>query len=274
VHKFRSRRVDAEDHAPAFDVAAEPPEFREKYDQSIASEGHKLGVVVARPWYGLLVSKRRPAGGYLSAYVQQRFQISMALSGAATVEGRFNGLLDRGGVKSGTIWTMPPGYSVGYSQFGEGEFEALHLYPDLDKLFHQDMDAGIAEHLPALLGFDDPLIEQIGRAIAAEMETETSAGTLLVEHLSRLLAARLVHTHGSALSAEAVTQTRHGLDDRRLSRAYEYMAENLDRALTMEDIVAVVHLSPFHFARTFRHATGLTLQQHVSNQRLRLARFC
>ena len=34
----------------------------------------------------------------------------------------------------------------------------------------------------------------------------------------------------------------------------------------------MVHLSPFHFARAFRRATGLTLQQHVSNQRLRLAK--
>jgi AraC family transcriptional regulator len=53
----------------------------------------------------------------------------------------------------------------------------------------------------------DPLLEQIGRAILAEMRTETAAGSLLVESLCSSLSARLLQSHSTVPRTEITLST-------------------------------------------------------------------
>jgi len=43
----------------------------------------------------------------------------------------------------------------------------------------------------------------------------------------------------------------------RLRRVTQYMQENLQRELRLAELGALVHMSPFHFARLFRQSTGM-----------------
>jgi AraC family transcriptional regulator len=47
--------------------------------------------------------------------------------------------------------------------------------------------------------------------------------------------------------------------------------ENLDTSPTLEQMAAVIHLSPYHFARQFKTTTGLPPHQYVIARRVERA---
>jgi AraC family transcriptional regulator len=61
-------------------------------------------------------------------------------------------------------------------------------------------------------------------------------------------------------------------DEIRLRRVLDYIAENLDQNITIAQLAKVACLSPFHFARMFRAATGVAPYRYVSQQRLERAK--
>ncbi|MGZ4674979.1 MAG: GlxA family transcriptional regulator [Acidimicrobiia bacterium] len=56
-----------------------------------------------------------------------------------------------------------------------------------------------------------------------------------------------------------------------ITEALAWAVAHLDEALTVADLAAVAHMSPRHFARQFRAATGTTPHQWLLTQRLGLA---
>jgi AraC family transcriptional regulator len=58
--------------------------------------------------------------------------------------------------------------------------------------------------------------------------------------------------------------SRVGLVDRRIRRAVELMHAHLDRDLPLEEIAAAAYLSPFHFARLFKKATGTSPHAYLA----------
>lgn len=69
-------------------------------------------------------------------------------------------------------------------------------------------------------------------------------------------------------------QTRpeaRGLSPHTLGRVLDYIQEHLAQTLTQAEIAAMVYISPYHFARQFRRATGQSLHQYIIIQRLEKA---
>ena len=58
----------------------------------------------------------------------------------------------------------------------------------------------------------------------------------------------------------------------KLRAVVEYVEEHLDPGPTLEQMAAVAHLSPYHFARQFKQATGLPPYQYVILRRVEWAR--
>ena len=58
----------------------------------------------------------------------------------------------------------------------------------------------------------------------------------------------------------------------RLSAVVEYVEEHLGAGPTLEQMAAVARLSPYHFARQFKAATGLPPHQYVILRRVERAR--
>jgi AraC family transcriptional regulator len=57
-----------------------------------------------------------------------------------------------------------------------------------------------------------------------------------------------------------------------LRHVIAYIHDNLDQQLTLAELSFVAHMSPSHFARTFKHVTGVTPHQYVLNARLERAK--
>jgi AraC-like DNA-binding protein len=109
-------------------------------------------------------------------------------------------------------------------------------------------------------------------AMAAELQTETSAGRLMAEFPANSMA-RLVQKHiGPSGTQSLVPRERGGLDRRRLLRVLDYIEANLEGDLSVERMATIACLSRFHFARSFRQAVGQSPHRYVSAKRLERAK--
>lgn len=91
----------------------------------------------------------------------------------------------------------------------------------------------------------------------------------------RLLAEALViHAIGERTAPDAVPGVRRSTREelfRRLSRARDYMHENLGEKLSLAAIASVACLSPHHFHRLFRHLFGVTPNAYLFELRMNRA---
>ena len=51
-----------------------------------------------------------------------------------------------------------------------------------------------------------------------------------------------------------------------------YIHDNLDQQLTLAELSFIAAMSPYHFARTFKHVTGVAPHHYVLNARLERAK--
>ena len=65
-----------------------------------------------------------------------------------------------------------------------------------------------------------------------------------------------------------VTAPRGELPAYRLRRVVQYIQDNVERELPLAELSAVVHMSPYHFARLFKSSTGLSPHRFVVRHRI------
>jgi AraC family transcriptional regulator len=61
------------------------------------------------------------------------------------------------------------------------------------------------------------------------------------------------------------------LDARRLKRVLDFIEAHLASDISLDDLAAEACLSPFHFSRLFREATGLSPCRYVTDRRIQAA---
>src|SRR5260370_37070289 len=74
------------------------------------------------------------------------------------------------------------------------------------------------------------------------------------------------------LAMAEMTTTGGELPAYRLRRVAQYIHDNLQRELRLADLSAVVHMSPYHFARLFKRSTGVPPHQFLLRHRIAHAR--
>jgi AraC family transcriptional regulator len=92
--------------------------------------------------------------------------------------------------------------------------------------------------------------------------SDIAASTLahrLADHLSRRYGGERPHSAG---------RPRGALDQGSVDRVADYVEANLGAPVTLDQLAAVAMLSPYHFARLFKHATGLAPHQFVTSRRV------
>jgi AraC family transcriptional regulator len=124
--------------------------------------------------------------------------------------------------------------------------------------------------VPPLDGLDIPQLRATMEAVDAELTTGGAGGPLAAESLANVLA---VHLLRHVLAEHQPGRGRDGALPRgRLRAVVEYIDLHLDASPTLEQMAAVTGLSPYHFARQFKAATGLPPHQYVIARRVELAK--
>jgi AraC family transcriptional regulator len=232
-----------------------------------------------RGWSGLSAELRSHSGGIVARKsTQPHTEIAFDMHGNKSVVTRQAGsTFERTVAERGTIWLCPAGLQEDFVDLSDAVPRILHIYLPSIQFSPNSLGIELAKSVIGSLryesGFQDPLLTGIASAIVTELQTETSAGTLLAETLASSLAARLVQNHLSPSRAQAFARlTKAGFDRRRLSRVLDYIDANLEGDLTIDRLASIACLSRFHFARAFKTAVGQSPHRYVSAKRLERAK--
>jgi AraC family transcriptional regulator len=134
--------------------------------------------------------------------------------------------------------------------------------------------------------FDAGFFENIVAAAGARTMRFNRNSLPADRSLAPLVARALLAVDGSASFEEfaldvAAAASREGRDhrpppvskrdERRVAAVARYLEESFDQPCTLADLAGLAALSPYHFLRIFRAATGVTPHQHLLRGRLRAA---
>jgi len=118
---------------------------------------------------------------------------------------------------------------------------------------------------------DDARLAAVAQSLAAEMRDEDAGHEIVLDALVEQAAVNLLRRHANISRRDELELSRVGLVDRRVRRAVELMHARLDRELPLEELAAAAYLSPFHFARLFKKATGASPHAYLAALRIERA---
>ncbi len=173
--------------------------------------------------------------------------------------------------KTGAIWLSPAG--VGKEIVITAPIpQTMHLYLPtalFDRLKDDfNLPLAPAHSIRHAVGISDDVIDQIGRSVLSELTVETAASLVYVEAASLTHAARLLQKHCDSGACASTESFAHSLDHIRLRRVLDYIAANIGDDITLVNLAGIAGYSPFHFARKFTLAMGISPHRYISRIRL------
>jgi AraC family transcriptional regulator len=144
--------------------------------------------------------------------------------------------------------------------------EALEIFPDLD-LLHAI--APEPTELEPITATRDATVLAISSVLKRVHATGSALTDVAASTLAHRLAGHLLEQYSSTRTTPA---PRGRLDRATVDRVAEFVDAALGEELTLGRLASVATLSPFHFARAFKAATGLAPHQFVTARRMERAK--
>ncbi|MBV8612114.1 MAG: helix-turn-helix transcriptional regulator [Singulisphaera sp.] len=173
---------------------------------------------------------------------------------------------------AGSILLVPAGSPTQWRWSGRKDSLHIYLEPGLvARVAAEAFDLDPARlTVPPLDGLDLPHLRAAMGAVDAELTTGGAGGRLAAESLANILAVHLIRHVAVPRRPE---RGRDGaLPRARLRAVVAYVEDHLDAGPSLEQMAAVARLSPYHFARQFKRATGLPPHQYVIARRVERAK--
>jgi AraC family transcriptional regulator len=134
--------------------------------------------------------------------------------------------------------------------------------------FHDIDERQAADNLRVLAGgpFEDAMVTAVAWRMWLAATRRGPAAELFMEHALRLLLSSLLMTatdryHGQRTHAERLASWQ-------VERVNDYMERRLSEGVRLADMARITGLSPYHFLRAFKGATGCTPHQWFTNKRI------
>jgi AraC family transcriptional regulator len=224
-----------------------------------------------QPWRGVLLERHTMAPLEIPEHEHRELCLHLQLTGDDRMQWWSGG---RHGVENtfpGSIMLVPAGTRDRALWHGSSERLILSLAPEL---IHE-VAAGtqVAAGKSAQASEFDPkwsLQDTSLQHLLFEMGREASEGWPLGRLYADLTAASLVSQLLRRHAAAPVDfgPLRGGMPMPQLRRAIQFITDNLDRDLNLEEIAREAGMSPFHFAHEFRALTNQTPYQYLLDQRM------
>ncbi|HEX7811971.1 MAG TPA: AraC family transcriptional regulator [Burkholderiales bacterium] len=172
----------------------------------------------------------------------------------------------------GFVAVVPAGHAVRWAWNSRISFSLLALKPEfLQQVAQQHLGL---EWDQVQLRFaereQDPAIATIAAALAREAVRGDAGSRVYAESLANILAVHLLRNY--AASAGLDQQALPASVPRAVSRALSFIQQNHASDISLADIAAAAHMSPFHFTRLFKRAIGVAPYQYLIQMRVNSAR--
>ena len=173
---------------------------------------------------------------------------------------------------AGSIAVVPAGSPARYRWGGCMDTLNIYLEPGLvARVAAEEFGLDPARlTIPPLDGLVLPHLRAAMQAVNDELTADTAGGSLASESLANILAIHLIR---HVLAPRQPERRRDGsLPKGRLRAVVDYLEEHLDAGLSLGQLAAVARLSPYHFSRQFKRATGLPPHQYIIARRIERVR--
>ena len=232
--------------------------------------GTDLGITREQPWEGLLLERHLVRAAEIPEHEHRDFCIHLQLSGAADFEWWSGGKHRIEKTEPGIAIVLPPGTSDRLLWRGESNRLILSIQSDQLSSFAADLGCVRVPEFNAKWAVRDHGLRHLITEMGREAQADWPLGSLYADLLRIGIQSQLLQNY--ALERVRIPESRGGIIMPRLRRALEYINENLESDLRLENIARELHLSPFHFAREFRSSTGQTPYQYLLDQRMEKAK--
>lgn len=159
-------------------------------------------------------------------------------------------------------------YEMRWRALGSDPFQVMHLYisvPLFERVAGDVLGCDTPPRLRDVSGGQDPRLAHFLALVHHELTAQGRGSQLYVEGLAQSLAVHLIRNYAS----------NGGDDDRqaalpgyKLRRAIAHMEEHLAEPFNLAELAEKAGMSPFHFSRLFKKATGLSPSRHFIRQRM------
>jgi AraC family transcriptional regulator len=232
-----------------------------------AAESDRLG------WIGLEAARFRAApAAELNPPALTHHRLVLFTRPPDVLDLRYEGVKRLVPPPAGAIALVPAGIPVRWRW--SGCFDWLHIFLEpglVARVAAEAFDLDPARlTIPPLDNLDLPHLRAAMGAVDAELTAGGLGGQLAAESLANVLAVHLIR---HVLAPRRPERGRDGaLPQGRLRAVVEYIEEHLDASPSLEQISAVARLSPYHFARQFKAATGLPPHEYLIARRVERAK--
>lgn len=153
---------------------------------------------------------------------------------------------------------------------GKTESPTTAVHPTL--MMHATYKSLQAERITIVpcLKAEDPLLQHMALVLQAAVEGEGVAGYLYAESLADALVVHFLRRYVAA--RQSVKELTGGLSPYKLHCTTTYIKAHLDQELSLTTLATLSQTSPSHFARLFKHATGISPHQYVITCRMEHAK--
>jgi len=176
----------------------------------------------------------------------------------------------------GTLVLLPGGTPVAWRWDTRISFSVMALDPSfLHQVAQEDFGMETADvQLQADVRTSDPVIATIAATLSRELIDVRPGNKAYAESLARILCVHLLRQY-NRIAPQDDAQSVSALV-RPVARAMQYIQAHYASDLTLEDLARAAQVSPFHLARMFKSALGVTphrflIQTRVQNARALLA---
>ena len=215
-------------------------------------------------WQGVKLVHYRLSEGLIPEHKHNEHMILISLGQCRGELRTADGLLMPATAARNSVCVIPAGHAFRGRVDGESEFISLLLDPGVVA------NAAAAENLPQPVGIverttaSDLLVSNVGLALLQEPTSEGLSGRLYTESLTNLLAVHLLR-HYSEPRPE-FKLFGGGLAGFKLRKVTDFIEQNHEHDLALAEMADAAGISPFHFAREFKRATGLAPHQPHQGQ--------
>jgi AraC family transcriptional regulator len=221
----------------------------------------------------IVVERRTNGAGSHDPQAYPCNELIIMFGGQALVERSGEGIDERCFARAGTGWTGPIGFWE--KAVLSDPIDCVHLcLPSelIDNSAQLDFDVDPAKiELAFAGGFHDRFVNEVAQALWSLSEQPPHpTDRLFVDGLTAALVAHVVKRY--TVDRWKPKAMPSALDSRRLKHVLDYIDGNLFEPLALSDLAAEACLSPFHFSRLFKEATGSSPQRYVTDRRVEAAK--
>lgn len=270
----RNGSAQAPDHAKFAETIPRQPGRRRliTMDEILRARPQQpVATTRGRGWNGITVDVHRPYVGCSERYAGlDHHLITYHPSGSAKLVQTRAGVVHSSTFSAGTALLMPAGCDSVW-EGDSGQSVRLRVPPSLVALAGEQLGRqNVPIEIRNIFVVRDPVIERLALSFVSEIDMKAHpAQVLIVDSLSAALAAHLLRSYNAFEPVESAPD--HALGKLEVARLTEFIEENLDRPICLEDLAALVNVSRFHFSRLFKRTIGVTAISYVEQCRIRRA---